>query len=188
MKIYDKKISVWYLVAFAIIVFALIKQCEPETKVKTVTKTEYVKVTDTITKTIISEPKKVFVERVKTVKGKDSLIYVNKPSTTTLNANEYNTRLLSNNATATLKITTTGELLDVSGTIDYTQENTTTTITKTRAMSGLFLYGDVPVTNYVNIEVGIIYQVRNTFLVKAGVQYNNITGKPDVKIGIGIKL
>lgn len=171
-----------------VVIIVLIKQCEePEIKIETVT--EYVKVTDTITNTIIQEiPKTVYVERLKTVKGKDSVVYVDKPTETTIKANQYDTKLESNNATADLKITTTGELLDVSGVINFTQENTTTTITKTKAKSGLFLYGKVPITNFNSPEIGVLYQFKNSLIIGSGVQYNNLTKALEITAAIGIKI
>lgn len=175
----------WYW--FALIVLALclfLKQCSKEPK--TIVKTEYVKVTDTITKTIIDTvPKLVYVEKTKTIKGKDSIVYKDKPTDTSITANQYNTTLESNNASADLKITTTGELLDVKGTINYTKEIKTIK----QAQSGLFLYGDVPITKpHTNVELGLIYQFKNSILIKGGAQYNNFTKGVDFKVGIGIKL
>jgi hypothetical protein len=179
----------WFIYLLAIVViFISIKQCEEtETKIETVT--EYVKVTDTITNVVIQEvPKMVYVERLKTVKGKDSIVYVDKPTETTIQANQYDTTLESNNATADLKITTTGELLDVQGVINYTQENTTTTITKTKSKSGLFLYGKVPISNFNSPEIGVLYQFKNSIIIGSGVQYNNLTKAPEVTATIGIKI
>lgn len=178
----------WYILGI-VLILVLIKQCEQEPKTITKTKIEYVKVTDTITKTIISKPKTVYVERYKTIKGNDTIIYKDKPTDSTIKANEYKTKLLSNNATANLEIVTTGELLDVKGTIDYTQTNTTTTITKIKPKSGLFIYADVPInTNLSNIEAGLLYQHKNTILFKAGIQNNNLTSSADIIVGIGVRI
>lgn len=175
----------WYW--FALIVLALclfLKQCSKEPK--TIVKTEYVKVTDTITKNIIDTVSKlVYVEKTKTIKGKDTIIYKDKPTYTSITANQYNTTLESNNASADLKITTTGELLDVQGTINYTKEIKTIK----QPQSGLFLYSDVPITKpHTNVELGLIYQFKNSILIKGGAQYNNFTKGVDFKVGIGIKL
>ena len=186
MKIDYKKM----LIGLAILIAALgiIKACEQEPKVRTVTETKYETVHDTIYNAIIEKvPTKVYVERYKTVKGKDSLIYVSEPSDSTLEANQYNTLLKANNATATLKITITGELLDVTGTIDYEKEITTTTITKSKAQSGLFIYGSMPI-NSVNPELGLMYQFKNSVMVLGAVQYNEFTHQADIKVGVGIKI
>ena len=175
-----------YLVAIAVILVS-VKECkEPKVKIETVT--EYVKVTDTITKTIISEPEKIYVERVKTLQGKDSIIYVDKKTSTAIQVNKYDTKLESNNATADLNIVTTGELLEVTGVINYTQENTTTTITKIKPESGLYIYGKLPISNFNTPEIGAIYQFKNKIMLGAGVQYNNITKAPEVTATIGIKI
>lgn len=175
----------WYWFALIILAMCLfLKQCSKEPK--TITKTEYIKVTDTITNTIIDTvPKLVYVEKTKTIKGKDSIVYKDKPTDNTIKANQYNTTLKSNNASADLKITTTGELLDVQGAINYTKEIKTVK----QAQSGLFLYGDVPITKpHTNVELGLIYQFKNSILIKGGAQYNNFTKGVDLKVGIGIKL
>lgn len=177
----------WYILGI-IILIALIKQCEGETKTITKTVIEYVPVTETITETKIDTvPKLVYVEKTKTVKGKDSIIYVKEPNDSTIKANQYNTTLLSNNASADLKITTTGELIDVQGTINYNQKQTTTETLKIRDASGLFIYGNMPV-NSVQPEVGVLYQLKNKMFISAGAQYNEFTKSADLKVGLGIKI
>ena len=177
-----------YIIGAIVLALGIVKACEQEPKIKVETKTVYEKVYDTIREfEVIDKPVKVYIERTKTLKGKDSLIYVLKPSDNTLESKQYNTLLKSNNATARLKITA-NELFDVSGTIEYEKEITTTKITKVKAKSGLFIYADVPVSNMQNVEAGLIYQFKNSFLLKGGVQYNNLTKTPDLKVGIGIKI
>ena len=180
--------NILLIIAVIVILILINKQCEkPKEVVKTVTKVEIVK--DTITEIEIKEvPKKVFVNRYVNVKGKDSIVYVDKPNDSTIQANQYQTTLKSNDATAEVQITTTGELLDVSGIIEYPKTKETTIITKTKNRSGLFIYADLPITNNFNPEIGAIYQLKNTALVKAGAQYNEFTKSLDVKIGIGIKI
>lgn len=177
-------IKKYYWILFIILTIILVKKCEDEPTV--ITETEYITVTDTITKVEIKEiPKTVFVEKVKTIKGKDSIIYVNKPTDTTIQANEYKTKLESNNATANLKIVTTGELIDVKGTIDYTQTNTT--ITKIKDKSGLFLYGGTSVLPALqNYEIGLDYQIRNKVLIGASISHVQNQTYINAKIGIKI--
>ncbi len=183
------KISIWWLVVLAIVFFALCKQCEGETKTVTKTVTKVTKVHDTITEVKIDTfYTRVYVERVKTVKGKDSLIYVYKPTDTSIKANQYKTEVKSNDATAKLDITTTGELLDVSGVITYPEKETTTTITKTRDASGLYLYGNTSINSFSSTELGLQFNIKNKAFLSTSVQYNNITNNVDAKIGIGIKI
>ena len=178
-----------YLIIF-VGLFILVRECQPEPKIKIETVTEYVKVTDTITNTIIEKvPTKVYVNRYVNVKGNDSIVFVTTPNDSTIQANQYNTKLESNNATATLKITTTGELLDVSGVIDYTQENTTTTITKTKAQSGLFLYGETSLEPMFNrFELGLDYQIKNTIIIGTSVGYDNLSEQLNFNVKIGIRI
>lgn len=176
----------WYILSI-ILIIVLIRACEGEPRTIIKEKTKYVKVTDTFLRTVISEPKTVYVERYKTVKGKDSIIYVSKPNDSTTQANQYDTKLESNNATVNLQITTTGELLDVQGTINYTKEIKTIETTKIRDASGLFIYGSTSL-NKIEPEVGVLYQFKNKVFIKAGVELDNITNKPNYKVGFGVKV
>lgn len=179
----------WLLILLvAVLLLVLNKQCEkPKTITKTVTKID--RINDTIIKFILSPPKKVYVERTKTIKGKDTIIYRDNPTDSTIIANKYTTKLQANEATANLEITTTGELLDVQGAIEFPKVTETTTITKTKPMSGLFLYGSIP-TNIHNFspEIGLMYQFKNKAMIMGGAQYNQFTNKVDVKVGIGIRI
>lgn len=177
------KISIWWLIAFAIIFFALMKQCEG----KTITKTETVVKwkTDTITQTKIKEvPKTVYVEK----KGRDTIIYKDKPSETTIKANQYETQIKSDSATADLQITTTGELLDVQGSITYPRIETTVETIKTRDASGFFIYGAMPITPNISPEIGGMFQIKNKVIIGLGTQYNNFTKGIDAKITLAVKL
>ena len=179
-----------YIVVGLVIMFFIMRACEGEPKVITKTETKIEWKTDTVTvKEIVKQEKPVYVERIKTFKGKDSIIYKDKPSETTITANEFKTKLESNNATADLNIISTGEVLDVRGTITYPEKETTTTITKTRDASGLFIYGSAPITSKITSpELGLLYQFKNKMFISTSVQYNNITNNVDAKVGIGIKI
>jgi len=184
------KNRILYIVIGLIVMFALMKQCEGEPKVVTKTVTKIVTKHDTINNVIIKEvPKTVYVEKVKTVKGKDSIIYKDKPSETTITANEYQTEVKSNKATASLKITTTGELLDVLGVITYPEKETITETIKIRDASGLYLYGSAPITaQALTPELGLQFNIKNKMFVSGGVQYNNLNNNVNILVGIGVKL
>jgi len=179
-----------YIVVGFIIMFALMKQCEGKPKVVTKTITEVVKVHDTITEVKIDTIyTQVYIDKVKTVKGKDSIIYKDKPSETTTTANQYQTTLKSNDAEAKLNITTTGELLDVSGIITYPKRETITTVTKTKDASGLYIYASAPISSReLSPEVGALFQVRNKLIFGAGVQYNNISNNVNATFTVGVKI
>lgn len=183
------KISIWWLIVLFIVMFSIIKQCEGEPKTIVETKTVVKWKTDTITQTKIDIiPEVVYVNRLKVISGKDSIIYRNVPDSTTIKANRHTTQLKSDSATANLKITTTGKLLDVTGTIIYPEKETTTTITKIRDASGFFIYGSMPINGNLSPEIGGMFQIKNKIIVGAGVQYNNYTKQADAKITLGIKL
>ena len=184
------KISIWWLVALLVVLFALLKQCEGEPKVVTNTVTKIVTKHDTINEVIIKEvPKTVYVNKYIDKQGEKVIVYVDKPNDSTITANQYTTTLKSNKATAKIDITTTGELLDVSGVITYPEKETTTTITKTRDASGLYLFGAAPINSQaLTPEIGVLYQFKNKMFVSTSVQYNNFTNNVDAKIGIGVKI
>jgi len=164
----------------------VIKQLEKEPKIitKTVTKT----VVDTIKTVEIKEvPKTVYVNKYITEKGETKIVYVKEKDSSTIEAKQYETKLTSNKATADLKVTTTGELLDVQGVITYPEK--TTTITKVKNKSGLFIYGNAPLNkNFTNAEIGLLYQFKNTIRIMGGVPDNNITNSANIKVGIAVKI
>ena len=184
------KISIWWLVVLAIVFFALCKQCEGEPKVVTKTVTKVTKVHDTITEVKIDTfYTRVYVNKYIDKQGEKVIVYVDKANDSTITANQYTTTLKSNNSTAKIDITTTGELLDVSGVITYPEKETTTTITKTRDASGLYIFGAAPINSQaLTPEIGVLYQFKNKMFVSTSVQYNNFTNNVDAKIGIGVKI
>jgi hypothetical protein len=179
-----------YAVIGFIVAFALMKQCEGEPKVVTNTVTKVTKVHDTITKVKIDTfYSRVYVNKYVDKQGEKVIVYVDKPNDSTITANQYDTELQSNNAKAKLQITTTGELLDVQGIITYPKEETTTTITKTRDASGLYLYGSAPIiAQALTPEIGLQFNIKNKMFISSGFQYNNLNNNLDVKVGIGVKL
>ncbi|NRA92178.1 MAG: hypothetical protein HRU26_05740 [Psychroserpens sp.] len=179
-----------FLFAGAIIMFFIMRSCEGEPKIITKTETKIEWKTDTVkVKEIQKLEKPVFVEKINTIKGKDSIIYVNVPTDSTIIANQFKTELKSNEAKADLTITSTGEVLDVFGTITYPEKETITEITKIKDASGFYLYGESPINSKVfTPEIGIQYNIKNKMFISSGVQYNNLNNNLDVKLGIGIKL
>jgi hypothetical protein len=191
INIWNKyKIVIIAIVTF-VVLLSVVKACEQEPKITTKTETTIETKTDTIIKVQIKEvPEIVYVNRYVNVEGKKVIVYVDKPTdSSTIKAFKYETVLKSNNAIANLNITTSGELLDVTGVIEYPKETVTTTITKTSAKSGLFLFTQVPInSNQINIEVGALYQFKNTLGVMGSVQYNEFTKGIDAKLGLAIKI
>jgi len=182
------KISLWWVVAGAIVVFALLKQCEEKPRVVTTTVTKVEIVHDTINTVSIKEiPKPVYIEKTKTIKGKDSIIYKDKPSENTITSSQFEVELLSNEAKAMLTITA-NELYDVKGIITFPKVETTTETIITRDASGLFLYGSMPITSQINPELGAMLQIKNKLIIGVGVQYNDFTRNLDAKATIAVKV
>lgn len=183
-------IKYWKYIVIVILLAVVIVQCTDKTENTTTTEIKYVPVVETITKVEIQEvPKTVYVQKIKTVKGDTEIVYVDKPDSTTITANEYKTTIESNNAHANLSITTTGELLDVSGVIHYNQKETTVNTVKTINKSAAFLYLEAQTSKTPQrFEVGIDYQYRNKLLIGASVDYNSFINKSSFNIKLGIKV
>ena len=178
-------------VVLFIVLTALLNQCQGvsnDNPVIVETDTIIKIKTDTVINTIINEvPKTVYVEKVKTIKGKDSIIYKDSPSETTITANQYETKIESNNAFADLNITTTGELLDVSGVITYPEKETTTTITNTVNSSGFYIYGSSSLQDFTP-ELGVLYNFKSKAIIGLGGHIDQITKDLNVVGTIAIKL
>lgn len=186
------------LVVLIIAIAFLVKKREAQPKVITKTKVDYNKIVDSIKSTLISEkPKTVYIDTgsTKYIKGRevvrwrDSIVYVPVANDNTISANEYKTQLKSNNATADLKIVTTGELLDVTGTINYQEKETITTITKVKPQSGLFLYGETSTNPFFErAALGLDYQFKNTIIIGTSVSYNNVAKNVNFNVKLGIRI
>ena len=172
----------WLGVIIVVIILVILFEQEP----KTITEIKYIPKTETITETKIDTVyKKVYFEKTKTLKGKDSIIYKDVPSETASPARQYKATVKTDSSRADLQIVTTGELIDVKGTISYNQKETTKTIVKQK--SGLFIYGSTNPT-LTQPEIGLLYQLKNKVFISTGVQYNSFTKTADFKIGVGIKI
>lgn len=180
----------WLLIAILLFSLVIVRSCEQEPKVVTNTKIVYKTKTDTVTKVIIDEKiKKVYVDRIEKIKGKDSIVYRDAPSDTTVEANQYAANLVTNNATAQLTITTTGQLLDVSGTIKYNEKETTNSIIITKPKSGLFLYGETSATPlFSRAEIGLDYQIKNTLIVGSSFSFDNISKQNYINLKLGFRI
>lgn len=183
-------INIILVIALIVALIFINKQCNEEPEIITETVTKVVTVHDTITKVEIQEmPKPVYVEKIKTVKGKDSIIYVDKPTDTSIQAKQYDTELKSNKATAKLKIMTSGELLDVKGVITYPEKETLTTITKKMNKGGLFIYGESSVQPvFERAAIGLDWQIKNKFIIGSSFSYNNLSKSTNFNIKVGIKI
>ena len=183
--------TVIFMLLMFFVIISIVKKCEKEPKKKIKTITKIVTKIDTVKTVEIKEvPKIVYVNKYIDKQGKKVIVYVDKPTdSTTIKANQYETLLTSNKAIANLKITTSGELLDVQGVIEYPEITTTHTITKRKNKSGLFVYGKAPInTNYINAELGLMYQFKNTILIMGGIEHNSLSNSANIKVGIGIKI
>lgn len=183
--------NLWILITI-VVVALLIHQCTKKTEPKIVTKTEIVTkiVHDTIVETKIEKVKEpVYVERIKTLQGKDSIIYRDKPTENTVEANLYNTNLKSNNAEALLKITALGEVLDVKGVITYPEVTKTITNDIYHEKGGLFLYGQGQIDKNPQIfGLGLDWVIKNKYVIGVSANHDNINKNSYGMVKLGIKL
>lgn len=186
--IWNKYKSMIIIILTAIVIMSVVRMCEDEPKIVTKTVTKTVTKHDTIIKTVISPPKTVYVQKIKTVKGDTEIVYVDS-SDNSIKANEYKSTLKGTKASADVTVVTTGELLSIEGVFTYPEITNTTTIKKTSAKSGLFLFGQVPINaNQINVEVGLLYQFKNKIGLMGSLQYNEFTKSVDTKVGLAINL
>lgn len=158
--------------------------CEGKKKEdKVVTEIKVVKVTDTlkIKGGIVTKYKQVFVRKTDT-----SVVYLDKPDTTSICANYYEQPIVGKRSNGIARITTTGELVDFSATIECQDSITETTITKYRDKSQLFLSGEYNTSR--TMQLGVDYNIKNTILLKAGAGYNFESKVPHISLGVGIPI
>ena len=173
---------IWVFVSFAFALL-LMKQCETKPSITTKTETKIVNVTDTITKVKID----TIYRYVNVEKVKDSIIYRDVATSNTIKAKQYTTEVKSNDATAKLDITTTGELLDVKGYITYPKKETTTETIIRRDNSGVFIYAQLPISSQITSpELGVLFQIKNKLIIGIGAQY--INNNVNAVATIGVKL
>jgi uncharacterized protein YpmB len=188
MTINWKQIGIIVLVIIATLIF--VKQCEEEPQIRVRTKEVVTYKTDTITQTrIIEKPLIKYVIRHQTVKGKDSIVYVQKDDAKAIKVSEYKSELATDSAKANLKITTTGELLKVDGTITYPRVEKTITKEIIKPKSGLFLSLESSFSPmFEQSAIHLDYQYRNVVLIGGSINYNNQIKKvyPALKVGFKI--
>lgn len=185
------KVSIWWIIVGFLIAFFLLKKCEGEPKIVKETEYVYTDRTDTIVKTVIKEaaPKKHHIEIGKNTKGKDSIIYRDYPTKETITVNEYNVTVEADSSSANLKILSKTKPIDVTGFINWKEKETITTITETKPMSGLFLYAETSVQPvFERAELGLDFQIKNTFIVGTSISYNNINQQTYVNAKIGVNI
>ena len=181
----NSKFPIWYIIA-GIFILVWFKDCtEGEQVVKEVVKTE-VKIKtvyDTITNTIIEDRKvPVYI-----IKKKDTIIYKDKPSDSTITANEYTSTLSTGEASANIKVVTSGELLDISGVITYPEKETSREVIKTVNASGMFIGANFGLMGEASYGVNLDYQIKNKIIVGGFINYQPINGGVNGGIKIGIK-
>lgn len=170
-----------------VLVGLLIQECQRPPEVKTVI--EYQTKTDTITKTKIIPGDIRYVQLTKTVKGRDSIVYVEKPSendSITIEAREFKTTLEADSARADLSILSTGQVLGVSGSITWQEKKTTKYIETFRPR--LYLYGETSVNPVLEkAELGLDYSMKKYII---GVSAEHIFGIEETffNVKVGVKL
>ena len=174
---------IYMLIGF-VLCAALLHFCEGSNRHdKVTTKTKVIKVIDTlrINGKVVTKYKNVYVRKTDT-----SIVYLDKPDTTSIEARVYTQPIKGNRSSGVATITTTGELLDFCATIECQDSIKETTITKYRDNSKLFLSGKYNTNN--SAEIGLDLNLRNKVLIKGGIGYEMQNSKPYISIGIGIPI
>ena len=177
------KNAIFFTVGF-VLCAALLHFCEgSKNEDKITTKIKVIKVTDTLELDgkVVTKYKNVYIKKTDT-----SLVYLDKPDTTTIKARFYTQPIISNRSKGFANITTTGELLDFSAVIESNDSIIEKTIIKYKDNSKLFLSGELSTNK--DIKVGVDWNVRNKILFKAGVGANLNTNTPYISVGIGIPI
>jgi hypothetical protein len=162
----------------------LLQFCEePKKEDKVVTKTKVVKVTDTLKLNgkVVTKYKNVYIRKTDT-----SLVYLDKPDTTSIEARVYTQTIKGSRSSGVATITTTGELLDFCATIECYDSIKETTITKYKDRSKAFISASYNTNNQLNL--GVDWNLRNKILLKGGIGYETQTLKPYISLGIGIPI
>lgn len=173
-----------YFVVGFVLCAALLHFCNSRKVNDTViTKVKVVKVTDTIKLNgkVVTKFKNVYVKKTDT-----SLVYVDKPDSTTVEARIYTQPIISKRSKGVATITTTGELLDFCAVIESNDSIVEKTIIKHRDNSKLFLSGEISSSK--DLKIGIDWNIKNKVLLKAGVGANLGTSTPYISVGIGIPI
>ena len=168
----------------ALFAFILLHFCEGKPREdKLVTKVSVIKVTDTLKLDgkVVTKYKNVYIKKTDT-----SLVYLDKPDTTSIHARVYTQPIKGNRTSGVATITTTGELIDFCATIECQDSIKETTITKYRDRSRAFVSASYNTNNQLNL--GVDWNLKNKILLKGGVGCEIQTLKPYISLGIGIPI
>lgn len=161
----------------------LFRSCDGSIKTITKYKTKIVKVTDTIypSEKIVTKYKNVYIDKKDT-----TFVYVDKPTTSSLAAKLYKQPIKSSRGNGFANITTTGDLIDFSATIEYSDTIKETTITKFKNNSQLFLSLNADTKK--NIDLGLDWNLRNKLILKGAIGLESNVTEPYIRVGIGIPI
>lgn len=168
----------------ALFAFILLHFCEGKAREdNVVTKVSVIKVTDTLKLDgkVVTKYKNVYIRKTDT-----SLVYLDKPDTTSIEARVYTQPIKGSRSSGIATITTTGELLDFCATIECQDSIKETTITKYKDRSKAFISASYNTNNQLNL--GVDWNLRNKILLKGGIGYETQTLKPYISLGIGIPI
>ena len=192
--------SYLFIIIVGIILYFVLKPDPPEPpRVKV--KTEFKKVIDSISSAIIKEPRIMYIDTTgpqpypiqpdKIIIYRDTIIYIDttgakkKP----IEAREYPATIQSKNATAQLSILTTGKLLNVTGTIEHTEQIKTIETTKWDTKNTLYLYAQTSVLPQLkNYQIGIDYTIRNKLIIGTNIGYDPVNNAGSLNLKFGVTL
>lgn len=193
-----------YIIQLIVVIFAVmffVKQCssdeEPDVVIETTVNIEWIK--DSLRSVLVKEIKPIYIDttitKIKWLKPEKEIVRVTdtffKPGDSSninlIRANKYSIELKSNEATADLSITTSGELYDVTGTIEYPKETVTIKETIKETKPHISLYGMSPIGRF-SPELGLIYKTKGKLSLMGAAQWNEFTSEAEFKIGAAITI
>jgi hypothetical protein len=174
------KTVVPYLIV-AILSILLFRQCTKQ-KVTVTTTFDYERIVDSLKSNIkIPEPVRdtVFLDSVIYLKskpilvdGKETIIYKTDTIRIPVEVNRFDTELKANDATANLSIYTSGNLFNVTGTIEYDRETKTIERTTRIHKNGTYLYLETSIVPFwKKTQIGIDRTIGRKIIIGGSVEY-----------------
>jgi hypothetical protein len=179
-----KKDNILSLIIGFVLCAALFNFCERRgSDVVTKIKTKVVKITDTlkVDGKVVTKYKNVYVRKTDT-----SIVYVNKKDSSRIEARLYEQPIKGSRSSGLARITTTGELLDFSATIECQDSIIEKVTTKYSNKSNLFISSSFSSNNSIN--VGVDWNIKGKVLLKGGVGTSLNSVSPYISLGIGIPI
>lgn len=193
-----KNVILLVLVLIAIMFF--VDKCSAPAPVPGVTTTINIEqIKDSIKNALVKDVKPIYIDttkaKIKWLRPKEKIVVVTDTfykeneddNAGKVLAQKYFVELKSNQAKADLEITTTGELYDVTGVIEFPKETITITERFVDRSPHLSVY-TMSTINRVSPEIGLIYKTKGSLSLMGAIQYNDFTQQGEIKLGAALTI